>query len=234
MSEGRLTGRRILEAVRAAAPEREFHGLYGDGMGRAVARLGAGEIDVALGRADWLGRSGKDWPVRDVVRWEPLAVLLPATHELAAYEAIPVASLAGREIDTNPRSPDAPEWADLAGQVLALAGAYATPPHRAAVGAANQADHLVRQGLPILTGIDHADVPGGVIRRSSTPCRTTPGRSCGDAGSTAPRSARSGGRPGSWRWRRDGSRGRRAGGCRSRRRAARASASRLARSRVVA
>jgi DNA-binding transcriptional LysR family regulator len=164
MSEGRRTGRRILETVRAAAPDREFRGQYGDGMGRAVARLGAGEIDVALGRADWAGRPGPEWPTRDIVRWEPLALLLPATHELAGLEAVPIASLAGREIDANPGSPDAAEWVDLARQLLAYAGARPTPPHRAAVGAENQADHLVRQGLPILTGLDHADVPGGVIR----------------------------------------------------------------------
>ena len=164
MSEGRLTGRRLLEAVRAAQPDREFHGAYGQGMGRAVARLGTGEIDVALGRADWLGQSGPDWPLRSVVRWEPLALLLPATHELAGRDAIPFASLAGQEIDANAGSPDALEWMDLTRQLLADAGARATPPHRAAVGAENQSDHLVRQGLPILTGIDHTDVPGGVVR----------------------------------------------------------------------
>jgi hypothetical protein len=32
------------------------------------------------------------------------------------------------------------------------------------VGLEEQGYHLVRQGLPILTSVDHVDVPGGVLR----------------------------------------------------------------------
>ena len=65
----------------------------------------------------------------------------------------------------NPADPEAPDWSDLVVQFLDLSGARATAPHLPAVGLfKNQADHLVRQGIPILTGIDHVDIPRGVLR----------------------------------------------------------------------
>jgi DNA-binding transcriptional LysR family regulator len=164
LSEGRLTGPRVLQALRTAAPEREFRGRYGGAMGAAMRRLEAGEIDVAVGRAAWPGRR----PSRAVrvrpLRFEPLALMLPRTHPLAELDVVPVASLAGIEIDANAATPEALEWLDLGAQFLVFAGATATPPHDPALGLDNQSDHLVRQGLPILTAIDHVEVPDGVVR----------------------------------------------------------------------
>jgi hypothetical protein len=79
-------------------------------------------------------------------------------------EVVPVARLEGLEIDVNPARPDASEWIDFARQFLDLARATPTPPHVSAVGLDNQAHHLVRQGLPILTAVDHIAVPGGIVR----------------------------------------------------------------------
>jgi DNA-binding transcriptional LysR family regulator len=164
LSEGRLTGPTILEATRTAAPDREFRGRYGHGLGAAIRQLQTGELDIALGRAQWRNHRLPAAIATTRVRWEPLGVLLPATHPLAGLAAVPVASLAGSEIDVNPADPEAPEWSDLVVQFLELSGARATAPHLVAVGLENQADHLVRQGIPILTGTDHVDVPGGVLR----------------------------------------------------------------------
>ncbi len=164
LSEGRLTGPSILEATRAAAPERDFRGRYGHGVGAALRLLQAGELDIALGRAEWRGQVLPGTIATKLVRWEPLGVLLPATHPLASLDRVPVAALAGVEIDVNPADPEAPDWSDLVVQFLELSGARATPPHLAAVGLENQADHLVRQGIPILTGVDHVALPGGVLR----------------------------------------------------------------------
>jgi len=164
LSEGRQTGPMILAAARSEAPEVEFRGRYGGGVGAAIRLLQTAEIDVALGRADWVRQSLPAGIDRRLVRLEPLAVLLPAAHPLATREQIPVAALAGLEIDVNPAHGDALEWTDLARQLLALAGAVAVPPHLPAVGTENQSEHLTRQGIPILTGADHAPVPGGVVR----------------------------------------------------------------------
>ncbi len=163
MSEGRRTALRVLEAARGAAPTLEFRGRYGGGVGASIHRLEAAELDVAFGRADWRAAPGARVE-RELVRYEPLAVMLPLGHPLSAADAVPVAALGGAEMDFNPASPDAPEWSDLVSQFMALTGAWATPDHIPAVGLDDQAHHLVQQGLPILTSIDHVQVPGGVVR----------------------------------------------------------------------
>ena len=57
LSDGRLTGWRILDAAREATPRLEFRGQRAGGFGAALAPLLAGEVDVALGRADGPGLS---------------------------------------------------------------------------------------------------------------------------------------------------------------------------------
>jgi DNA-binding transcriptional LysR family regulator len=50
MSEGRLTGMRILDRARAQAPEIEFRGRHSVGTGAALPKLAAGRVDVVFGR----------------------------------------------------------------------------------------------------------------------------------------------------------------------------------------
>ena len=168
MSEGRRTALRVLEAARLAAPALEFRGRYAGGMGGSLGRLESAELDVAFGRVTWRGAPRGHVEV-EPVRYEPLALLLPAGHPLTGYSAVPASALAGQEMDLNPSNPDAPEWSDLVAQFIALTGAWATPDHVPAVGLDDQAHHLVQQGLPILTSVDHVEVPGGVVRRIVDP-----------------------------------------------------------------
>jgi DNA-binding transcriptional LysR family regulator len=163
MSEGRRTALDILEAARRAAPTVEFRGRYRGGMGVSFRLLRSAELDVAFGRAEWRGRAGDGAIEREVIRFEPLALLVPLAHRFANVEAVAVADLAGVEIDAMPGSPDAPEWSDLVRQFLALTRAVPTPAHVPAVGLDDNAHHLVQQGLPILTSLDHVDMPGGVL-----------------------------------------------------------------------
>ncbi len=164
MSDGRQTGIRVLEAARRLAPAVEFRGRHGGSMSTSLRQLAAAELDVALGRAHWRGRQEIGSIDLELLRYEPLAVLLPADHPLGRLNSVPVKALAGMEVDVNPAVPDALEWSDLASQVLELAGARPTPDHVSAVGRDDQAHHLVHQGLPILTSVDHGAVPGGIVR----------------------------------------------------------------------
>lgn len=164
MSDGRTTATRILDAARAAAPEVELRGRYSGGTGAALDRLASGQLDVVLGRTDWLDADPRPTLEHALVRLEPLAVLLPADHPLAERDAVPVRALRGLEIDGLPSHPRTPEWGDLVAQFLALSGAHSTPPHLPAIGLEEQGYHLVRQGVPILTSIDTVPVPGGVLR----------------------------------------------------------------------
>jgi DNA-binding transcriptional LysR family regulator len=164
MSDGRLTGTRILESARIRAPTIEFRGRYAGGTGAALERLATGRLDVVLGRVGWL--DARPIPTIDhvLVRLEPLALLLPVGHPLAQHKAIPVRSLQGLELDGLPPHSRTPEWTDLIVQFFALSGAHSTPPHLPAMGLEEQGYHLVRQGVPILASTDHVEVPGGVLR----------------------------------------------------------------------
>lgn len=162
--EGRLTALRVLEAAREAAPHLEFRGSYGGGLGAAMLRIESGELDVAFARADRRGGQRPRGVERLRFRYEPLAALLPADHPLASADVIPLERLRDSEVDVNTADQDAPEWSDLVNQFLALSGARPTPPHYPAVGPVDQAHHLVQQGLPIITTVDHREVAGGVIR----------------------------------------------------------------------
>jgi DNA-binding transcriptional LysR family regulator len=164
MSEGRLTGTRILDLARERAPTIEFRGRYSGGTGEALDRLVTGRLDVVLGRVGWLDALPVPTIDQVLFRLEPLALLLPAGHPLAQQVAVAVRSLKGLEIDGLPPHSGTPEWADLLVQFFALSGAHSTPPHLPAVGLQEQGYHLVRQGLPILTSADHIEVPGGVLR----------------------------------------------------------------------
>jgi DNA-binding transcriptional LysR family regulator len=162
LSSGRLTGSRILDAARSAGPDLEFRSRHSGGVGLAMKRILTSEIDVAFGRGEWAGQQGMTGIERRLVRYEPMALLLPRTHSWADLDAIPIAMLAGVEIDANPAQAEALEASDFARQFLNLTGAIATSPHLAAVGV-DVSDHLMKQDLPILTSIDHVEVPGGVI-----------------------------------------------------------------------
>lgn len=164
MSDGRLTGTRILDLARERAPTIEFRGRYTGGTGEALERLTTGRLDVVLGRVDWLNAVLIPTIERVLFRLEPLALLLPAEHPMARLDAVPVRSLKGLEIDGLPPHSRTPEWADLITQFFALSGAHSTAPHLPAIGLQEQGYHLVRQGLPILSSADHVDVPGGVLR----------------------------------------------------------------------
>ena len=174
LSEGRRTGLTVLEAARDAAPDIDFRGMYGGGMARAVSGLLAGEIDIGFGRAEWIGRRENAALEAEIIRFEPLAVLLPDFHALAGMDAVPLAALEGSEIDVNIDDPASPEWTDLSRQLLALAKARPVAAHPTAIGVGEASVHLRRQGLPILTGLDMADVPGGVVRAIVDPTMLFP------------------------------------------------------------
>jgi len=167
-SAGRRTGSRVLQVARALAPDVEFRGRHGPGLGDTFGALGLDEVDVAFGRVGGLGRLPAGLR-HQLIRFEPLAVLLPERHPLTRHQAIPTAALRNVEIDAGIANPKASDWGDLARQLLDHIGARATSPHVPAEGTAEQALHLVRQGLPILTGFDHEQVPGGELRMLVAP-----------------------------------------------------------------
>jgi DNA-binding transcriptional LysR family regulator len=158
---------RVLAAARSNASGHTFEARFHGGFGAALTALLAGRVDVAFGRC----RDHALTPTlaRRLVRFEPLALLLPDDHAWASRSAIPMADVRGMTIDTSAGNPDAPEWVELGALIAAAFGATPAPEHHpgmaavAAGGADETAYHLRATGWPILTRVDVPAVPRSVI-----------------------------------------------------------------------
>lgn len=159
-----LTAARIVDAARRAAPQVEFTVRYGGGMGAALPKLLAGRLDVAFGRTEGLGRPFPAELKRRLVRYEPLALLIPDGHPLAILPEVPCDRLRGVEVDASAGNEDAPEWVDLAVSLLEAFGGRPSAPHPHVIGTSETARHLQSHGLPVLTMSERPAVPGAVIR----------------------------------------------------------------------
>lgn len=169
LAEGH-TPTRVLHAARARAPHTELVARFHGGFGAALQLLLAGRLDVAFGRSEGIG-----WPfpdgqlARELIRLEPLALLLPEEHPLAALDAVPLAALRGTQVDASVGNDSAPEWVDLAVRLLAAFGAEPSPQHLHAVGLEETVQHLRTHGRPILTLAERLIVPGVVVRPLTDP-----------------------------------------------------------------
>jgi DNA-binding transcriptional LysR family regulator len=160
---------RVLRAARRRAPQVEFVARFNGGVGAALELLLAGRLDVAFGRGEGLGQRFPEELSRRLVRLEPLALLLPEAHPLAALDAVPLGALRGTQVDASVGNDLAPEWVDLAIRLLTACGAEPSPPHPHAVGLEETAEHLRTHGLPILTLAERSLAPGMVLRPLTDP-----------------------------------------------------------------
>ena len=169
LAEGHSTAR-LLRGARGRLPGVELVARYQGGFGAALGLLLAGRLDVAFGRSDGLGRPFPgERLARRLVRLEPMALLLPEKHPLAALDAVPLAALRGTQVDASVGNDDAPEWVDLAVGLLTAFGAEPSPPHLHAVGLEETVQHLHSHGLPILTLVERPVAPGVVVRPLTGP-----------------------------------------------------------------
>jgi DNA-binding transcriptional LysR family regulator len=166
---------RLLRAARHRLPGTELVARFQGGFGAALALLLAGRLDVAFGRSEGLGRPFPGEQLeRRLVRLEPLALLLPEEHALAALEAVPLAALKGTEVDASVGNEGAPEWVDLAVSLLRAFGAEPSPAHLHAVGLEETVQHLRSHGRPILTLAERPVAPGVVARPLTEPVALYP------------------------------------------------------------
>jgi DNA-binding transcriptional LysR family regulator len=174
----RSTPARVLALARTFTDERHLEGRFHGGLAAALAELLAHRIDVAFGRTS--GRLLPDHLTSRLVRFEPLGLIVPADHPLADRGEIPVAAIAGLTIDTSAGNTAAPEWVELATQLVEEHGAIPSPPHHpgmaavAGAGPEETAHHLRTTGWPILTGVDRPPLPGAVVLPFSDPVPVYP------------------------------------------------------------
>lgn len=173
LAEGH-TPARVLQAARQHTPGAELVARFHGGFGAALRLLLAGRLDVAFGRSEGLGQPFPTQLVRHLIRLEPLALLLPAEHPLAALDPVPLAALAGAQVDSSAGNDQAPEWADLGARLLAAFGARPSPPHPHAEGLEETVRHLHAEGLPILTLSERPLAAGVVVRPLADPAPLYP------------------------------------------------------------
>jgi DNA-binding transcriptional LysR family regulator len=173
LAEGH-TPARVLDAARQHAPHAELVARFHGGFGAALELLLAGRLDVAFGRSEGLGQRFPGQLARRLVRLEPLALLLPQEHPLASKDAVPLAAVAGTQIDVSAGNEHAPEWVDLGLRLLAAFGVEPSPAHLHAEGLEETVRHLRAEGLPILTLSERPLATGVVVRPLTQPVALYP------------------------------------------------------------
>ncbi|MFI1889230.1 LysR family transcriptional regulator [Streptomyces jumonjinensis] len=167
-TEGMVSGR-VLARAREIDPGCELMARFESGLTGAAADIAAGRLDVSFGRFAGLEpgvRAGLD---HQLVRFEPLAVILPEDHPLAARDRVPLAALAGEAVYAGAGNPRTPEWTDLARRLFEGRGIALAPPAPMAVGAEEFRRVMAKHRRPVLAVVDFPAMPGTVLRPLTDP-----------------------------------------------------------------
>ncbi|MEU5902260.1 MULTISPECIES: LysR family transcriptional regulator [Streptomyces] len=170
---------RILERARALAPECELMARFESGLTGSAAEIVAGRLDVSFGRYAGLDpalRAGLD---HQPVRYEPMAVLLPAGHPLAELDEVPLDALAGETVYAGAGNPRTTEWTGLARLLFAGRGAGGrgidvAPPAPLAVGPEEFERVMAKNRNPVLAVVDFPAMPGAELRPLVDPVPLSP------------------------------------------------------------
>ncbi|MGW0704930.1 LysR family transcriptional regulator [Streptomyces sp. NPDC002643] len=149
-SPGLETGQRVLGRAREIVPEQELMARYESGLTYAAAEILAGRLDVSFGRFAGLDPAIRAGLEQRPVRYEPMAVILPAGHRLAALDAVPLAELAGERVYAGAGNPRTPEWTGLARELFEGRGIEVAPPVPLAVGPEEFQRLMAKTGTPVL------------------------------------------------------------------------------------
>lgn len=155
-----LTPALVLEAARGRTSEVEFIARFRTGPEPAGPLLASGRLDVGFGRDPQPTAELRQQPVRH----EPLAVLIPDDHPLAALTAVPLAELRDSQVCSRAGSHVSPGWEHAVAQLLTPFGIDPSDGHPHVLGGDELAQHLRHRNAPILTLITQPAVPGAVVR----------------------------------------------------------------------
>jgi hypothetical protein len=173
-SPGLVTGRRVLHRARELAPEHELMARYESGLTGAAHELLAGRLDASFGRFAGLDPALRGGLGHLLVRFEPMAVVLPEDHRLAPLEAVPLEALAGETVYAGAGNPRTPEWTDLAHRLFEGRGIEVAPPAPLAVGVEEFERLMSRTGHPVLAVIGFPALPRTVVRPLVDPVPLSP------------------------------------------------------------
>ncbi|WP_330458128.1 LysR family transcriptional regulator [Streptomyces sp. NBC_00820] len=173
-SAGLATGRRVLHRARELAPDCELMARYESGLTGAAAELLAGRLDASFGRFAGLDPALRSGLEQQPVRYEPMAVVLPDDHRLAALPEVPLAALAGEEVYAGAGNPRTREWTDLALQLFEGRGIRIAPPLPLPVGDEEFERIMAKTRNPVLAVVDFPAMPRTVLRPLVDPVPLSP------------------------------------------------------------
>ncbi|MFE7098715.1 LysR family transcriptional regulator [Streptomyces erythrochromogenes] len=173
-TDGPGTARTVLERARELAPDCELMARFESGLTHAAAEVAAGRLDVAFGYADGLDPVLRAPLAQRPVRYEPLAVLLPEGHPLAAGESVPLDALAGETVYAGAGNPRTLEWTGLARELFAGRGILMAPPAPVAMGMDEFRRVMVKTGNPVLATVGFLQMPGCVKLPLTDPVPLSP------------------------------------------------------------
>lgn len=168
------TGSRGLAAAREAAPELEFVARFHSGLGGAAAEIAAGGVDVSFGRVAGLSPAVRAGLGHALIRYERVAVLLPAAHRLADPSGIPLAALAGETLYAGAGNPETTEWTDYARALFAGRGIHLAAPFPKIEGEAEFVRVVRRRGWSVLASEEFTGIPGMVLCPLTDPVPLSP------------------------------------------------------------
>ncbi|WP_405882091.1 LysR family transcriptional regulator [Streptomyces sp. NBC_01136] len=169
-----LASGRVLDRARALAPDCELMARFESGLTGAAGELLAGRLDASFGRFAGLEPAVRARLEQQPVRYEPMTVVLPEDHRLAALDAVPLEALAGETVYAGAGNPRTREWTDLACQLFAGRGIELAPPAPVAVGAEEFRRIMTKKRNPVLAVVDFPAMPGTVRRPLIDPVPLSP------------------------------------------------------------
>ncbi|MFF3610191.1 LysR family transcriptional regulator [Streptomyces sp. NPDC002580] len=169
-----LVSSRVLDRARQLAPGSELMARYESGLTGAAAELLAGRLDVSFGRFAGLDPAVRARLEQRIVRYEPMAVVLPEDHHLAALDAVPLAALAGETVYAGAGNPRTLEWTDLARHLFEGRGINLASPAPVALGIEEFRRIMAKTRIPVLAVVEFPATPGTVVRPLVDPVPLSP------------------------------------------------------------
>ncbi|MFE9765764.1 LysR family transcriptional regulator [Streptomyces sp. NPDC005808] len=172
-SPGLVSGR-ILDRARELAPDSELMARFESGLTGAAGEMLAGRLDASFGRFAGLDPALRAGLEQQPVRYEPMAVVLPEDHHLAALDEVPLAALAGETVYAGVGNPRTLEWTDLARRLFEGRGIALAPPAPVAIGAEEFRRVMARTRTPVLAVVDFPAMAESVLRPLVDPVPLSP------------------------------------------------------------
>ncbi|SDK22354.1 LysR family transcriptional regulator [Streptomyces indicus] len=168
------TAHQVLEAARESAPGVEFTARFHSGLTGAAAEILAGRLDVSSGHVAGLPAAVRARLEHRLIRYEHLAVLLPADHPLAGLPAVPMARLRGETLYAAAGNEATAEWTAFAADLFAPWGIRMAEPFPEIAGEEEFIRVVHKQGWSVLATTQFIGMPGMVLRPLCDPLPLSP------------------------------------------------------------